>query len=65
MSREGASPTNPMLYDPVAEGTVETSKAMQFVGAVAGKHIIQFNLSFLRLQLCASSIFMSVRRAKF
>lgn len=44
MSRDGASPTNPMLYDPVPEGAVQTSKAMQFVGAVAGKLIIQLNI---------------------
>lgn len=33
-----------MLYDPVPEGAVQTSKAMQFVGAVAGKIIIQLNI---------------------
>jgi hypothetical protein len=32
----GPGPTNPMLYDPIPEGAVETTKMMQFVGATAG-----------------------------
>lgn len=39
MNKEGAGPTNPMLYDPIPEGSVQTSKKMQFVAAVAGKNI--------------------------
>lgn len=33
----GPGPTNPMLYDPIPEGAVETTKMMQFVAATAGK----------------------------
>jgi hypothetical protein len=36
MNKE-AGPTNPMLYDPIPEGSVQTSKKMQFVAAVAGE----------------------------
>lgn len=37
MNKESSGPTNPMLYDPIPEGSVQTSKKMQFVAAVAGK----------------------------
>lgn len=33
----GPGPTNPMLYDPIPEGSVQTTKIMQFVAATAGK----------------------------
>lgn len=33
----GAGPTNPMLYDPIPEGSVQTTKIMQFVAATAGE----------------------------
>lgn len=38
MSKESPSSgvTNPMLYDPIPEGSVQTSKTMQFVAASAG-----------------------------
>lgn len=29
--------TSPMLYDPIPEGSVQTTKIMQFVAASAGK----------------------------
>jgi hypothetical protein len=32
----GPGPTNPMLYDPIPEGAVQTTKIMQFVAATAG-----------------------------
>lgn len=32
----GPGPTNPMLYDPIPEGSVQTTKIMQFVAATAG-----------------------------
>ncbi|CRL01368.1 CLUMA_CG014389, isoform A [Clunio marinus] len=31
----GPGPTNPMLYDPIPEGTIQTTKIMQFLGASA------------------------------
>lgn len=34
----GAGPTNPMLYDPIPEGSIQTKKAMQFVAATAGNY---------------------------
>ena len=37
MSKDGAVPTSPMLYDPVPEGSVQTTKTMQFIAAAAGK----------------------------
>lgn len=32
----GPGPTNPMLYDPIPEGSVQTTKVMQFIAATAG-----------------------------
>lgn len=38
MSRDGGpGPINPMLYDPIPEVFVQTTKIMQFVAATAGK----------------------------
>lgn len=36
MNKDGPGPTNPMLYDPIPEGAVQTTKIMQFVAATAG-----------------------------
>jgi hypothetical protein len=33
----GPGPTNPMLYDPIPEGSIQTTKIMQFIGATAGE----------------------------
>lgn len=38
----GPGPTNPMLYDPIPEGQVTTTKIMQFVAAAAGKIYLFF-----------------------
>lgn len=47
MNKEGGpGPTNPMLYDPIPEGSVETTKIMQFVGATAGNDSL---IKYLRL----------------
>lgn len=34
---DGPGVTNPMLYDPIPEGTQQTSKLMQFIAAIGGK----------------------------
>lgn len=36
MHKDGPGPTNPMLYDPIPEGSIQTTKIMQFIGATAG-----------------------------
>lgn len=36
MNKDGPGPTNPMLYDPIPEGAIQTTKIMQFVAATAG-----------------------------
>lgn len=38
MNKDGSSPTNPMLYDPIPEGAIQTTKKMQFLAASAGKY---------------------------
>lgn len=38
---EGSNPTNPMLYDPIPEGTGEAKKLMQFVAATISKYSSQ------------------------
>lgn len=42
MSDNGPGVTNPMLYDPVPEGSQQTSKTMQFVAAIGGKCDLDF-----------------------
>jgi hypothetical protein len=39
MSKE-APVTSPMLYDPIPEGSVQTTKIMQFVAASAGNFVL-------------------------
>lgn len=41
MNKESSSPgaTSPMLYDPLPNNAVQTTKTMQFVAAVFGEHI--------------------------
>jgi len=38
MNKDGPVPTSPMLYDPIPEGSVQTTKSMQFIAAAAGKN---------------------------
>ncbi|XP_070500386.1 facilitated trehalose transporter Tret1-like [Chironomus tepperi] len=35
MNKDGPVPTSPMLYDPIPEGSIQTTKAMQFIAAAA------------------------------
>ncbi|CAH1707711.1 unnamed protein product [Chironomus riparius] len=35
MNKDGPVPTSPMLYDPIPEGSVQTTKSMQFIAAAA------------------------------
>lgn len=42
MNKDGSSPTNPMLYDPIPEGAIQTTKKMQFLAASAGKYWFLF-----------------------
>lgn len=52
MNREGGnSPTNPMLYDPIPEGSVQTSRVMQFMGATAGKLSSLSQLLWLHIRI--------------
>jgi hypothetical protein len=39
MNKDGPHPTSPMLYDPVPEGSIQTTKSMQFLAASAGNKI--------------------------
>lgn len=41
MNKDGPGPTNPMLYDPIPEGSIQTTKVMQFVAATAGKYMTE------------------------
>lgn len=51
MNKDGPQPTSPMLYDPIPEGTVQTTKIMQFIAASAGK-VASYNFSHYLFLLC-------------
>lgn len=42
MSKDNSIPTSPMLYDPIPEGSVQTTKTMQFIAAAAGWYFFEF-----------------------
>lgn len=48
MSKDGPALTaaSPMLYDPIPEGTVQTTKIMQFLAASAGNFV--YSLSSIK-----------------
>lgn len=50
MNKDGPGPTNPMLYDPIPEGSVQTTKMMQFVAATAGNKVYEITKTRFHFQ---------------